>query len=144
MTHIESHTCKGQLLALPFGQTDLAVSQTDVQLFAALGEAAATNDGYAIPFPFEVVGVSWQLTTAATAGTLSIGATINGTEDADTTLAVPADSATTSGYKRVARGAAVGTAGQVVGAEITTNGSFAPITADLSVLVYVIAYLEGV
>jgi hypothetical protein len=141
---ITRHTSKGQLVPLTFGQTDLAVSQTDVQLVTAIGETGQANDGYAMPFPGAVVGISYQLTAAATAGTGGVGATINGTEDADSTLAFVADSTTVKGYKRVARGAASFVAGDVIGAELSTNGSFAPITTDLSVTVWVILYLDGV
>jgi hypothetical protein len=137
-------TSKGQLTPLVFGQTDLAVSQTDVQLVTAIGESGQTGDGYVMPFGGEIVAVGWNLTAAATAGTLSVGATVNGTEDTDTTIAVPADSATTKGYKRVPRNKATFVAGDAIGAEITTNGSFAPITADLVVTVWVVVQLDGI
>jgi hypothetical protein len=144
MTQITRDTSKGQLVALGFGQTDLAASQTDVQVTSYLGEAAQTNDGYTLPWDFDIVGISYQLTAAVTAGAGGIGATINGTEDADTTLAFLADSTTVKGYKRVARGACPGVAGDVVGLELTTNGTFAPITTDLNAIVWVIAYLEAI
>jgi hypothetical protein len=132
---IQRHTSKGQLIPLNFGQTDLAVSQTDVQLVTAIGESGQANDGYVMPFPGVVVGISYQLTAAATAGTGGVGATINGTEDADSTLAFVVDSSTVKGYKRVSRGSASFVAGDVIGAELTTSGTFAPITTDLSVTV---------
>lgn len=144
MTQITRDTSKGQLVPLVFGQTDLAVSQTDVQLVTAIGETGQANDGYVMPWDFEIVGISYQLTAAATAGAGGVGATINGTEDADTTLAFVADSTTVKGSLRVPRGNARGVAGDVVGVELTTNGSFAPITTDLSVVVWVIAYLEAI
>lgn len=137
-------TSRGQVVALAFGQTDLAVSQTDVQLVTAIGETGQANDGYTMPWAWEVIGFGWQLTAASTAGTLSIGVTAGGTENAATTIAVPIDSTTVSGYKRVQRGKMAGAAGAVIGVEITTNGSYAPITADLGVVVYVLLNLDGV
>jgi hypothetical protein len=144
VTHIRNTIAKGNLVPLVFGQTDLAVSQTDVQLVTAIGESAQANDGYTLPWAFDVVGISYQLTAAVTAGAGGIGATINGTEDTDTTLAFLADSTTVKGYLRVPRGKASGVAGDVLGVELTTNGSFAPITTDLVVTVWVLAYIEGV
>jgi hypothetical protein len=141
---ITRYTSKGQLIPLVFGQTDLAVSQTDVQLVAAIGETGQAVDGYTMPFPGDIVGVSWAFTTAPTAGTMTVGATVGGTEDADTTASVVVDSTATAGYKRVGRGSAGFNAGDVVGAEISTNGSFAPITADVLVTVWVIVYMDGI
>jgi hypothetical protein len=134
-------TSKGQLVALPFGQANVAASQTDVQLVASDPSA---NDGYAMPFDGEVVAVSWNLSAASTAGSLTVGATVEGTEDADTTLTVPADSATVRGYKRVPRNKATFVAGQRIGAEITTNAGFLPITTDLTVVVWAIVQIDGI
>lgn len=144
MSVITRGTSKGQMVALVFGQTDLAVSQTDVQLVVALGESGQANDGYCVPWDFEVYAVSYTLTAAATAGTGGIGVTINGTEDTDSTLAFVIDSATVKGYRRVPRGKVRGVAGDVVGVELTTDGSFAPITTDLSVVVWVTPQLTGI
>lgn len=144
MPAINRGTSRGQLVPLVFGQTDLAVSQTDVQLVTAIGESGQTGDAYVAPFDGEIVAVGWNLTAAATAGTLSVGAAVNGTEDADTTIAVPIDATTVRGYKRIPRGLAPFVANDQLGAEITTNGAFAPITADLVVTVWVLLYLDGV
>lgn len=144
MGTIQRTTSKGQLVPFVFGQTDLAASQSNVQLVTAIGETGQATAGHTAPWDGEVVGVSWALTTAATAGILTVGATVNGTEDADTTLTVPADSATVRGYTRVPRGKAPFVAGQEIGAEITTDANFLPITADLSVTVWCLMQLEGV
>lgn len=141
---LDRSTSRGQVVPLIFGQTDLAVGQTDVQLVTAIGETGQATDGYPIPWPGEVIGISWDFTTAPTAGTMTVGATIGGTEDADTTGTVVVDSAAVSGYKRVPRGKAPFVAGAVIGSEITTNGSFAPITADVVVVVFVLVDLDGI
>jgi hypothetical protein len=137
-------TSRGQLVPLVFGQTDLAATQTDAQLVVAIAESAQANTGYVMPFDGNVVAVSWDFTAAPTAGTGTIGATINGTEDADTRSSITVDSATTTGRLRVQRGKAVFTAGQSIGVELTTDGSFAPITADLSVVVWVLLDVDGI
>lgn len=137
-------TSKGQLVPLVFGQTDLAVSQTDVQLVTAIGESGQANDGYVMPFDGAIVAIAYQMTAAPTAGTASVGATVNGTEDTDTTLTVTVDSSTVAGRKKLLRSAAKFVAGDVIGAELTTDGSFAPITADVSVVVWVLLDLAGI
>lgn len=143
MPAIVPEISKGQLVGLPFMQDNLAASQTDVQLLIAEVASAAGNavDGYAMPWPGEVVGVSYVLSAAGSAGTLTIGATIDGTEDADTTQSV---TTAVSGYGRVVRGAAAFTAGQVIGAEITTGGTWNGTSSDLGVIVWVLLYLAGI
>lgn len=129
------------MIQLVFGQDALAASQTDVQLAVAVGESGQVVDGYPMAFRGEVVGVSWRTDTPVTAGQMTIGPTINGTEDEDGLITVTSGS---SGSKKVKRGLIPFQAGDVVGAEITTNGGFLPITADLHVSVWVIVYLEGI
>jgi hypothetical protein len=141
MPAIERGISRGQLVPLVFGQTDLAVGQTDVQLVTAIGESGQTGTEYEAPFDGEVVAVCYTLSTVGTAGALTIGATINGTEDADTTISA---GTTVAACQKVRRGAARFVAGDAIGAEITTDGSWAPITADLTVVVYVLYYLEGI
>lgn len=141
---IEGIIAKGQLVPLVFHQNAVAASQTNAQL--KLVETAATssdtdNDGYVLPFDGEIVAVSYQLSAAATAGSLTIGPTIGGTEESDPTLAVTTG---TSGYDTCLRGTAPCSAGDVIGVEITTDGSWDATTADLAVVVWVLVNLEGV
>lgn len=141
MTHITQDTSKGQLVVLLFGQDALAASQTDVQLPAVIAEASQVVDGYAMAFPYEVVGISATTSVAGSAGTLSVGATIDGTEDADSTLSFTTG---TNNYKRIARGKVTGAAGTRIGCELTTSGTWDGTTADLLVSIYVLVYLTGV
>lgn len=141
MPQIQRGTSRGQLVAYVFGQDALAASQTDVQLPAVMAEASHAVDGYCMPFDYEVVGVAWASSVAATAGTASIGATIGGTEDADTTLTV---STATNAYKRVPRGLCQGVAGDRLGCELTTGGTWDGTAADLVATIYVLHYLEGI
>ena len=124
-----------------FGQDAVAAAQTDVQLPAVGPEEGGTVDGYAMAFDFEIVSVTAALSAAGSAGTLSVGATIDGTEDADTTLAITTG---TNHSKKVQRGAAVGTAGQRLGCELTTDGSWNGTTADIVVCIGVLLKLDGI
>lgn len=143
MGQITNETAKGQLVALTFAQDAVAASQTDAQLNVMEVASAATLavDGYVMPFAGEVIGVSFALSAAGTAGTFTIGATIDGTEDADTTLTVGTSAGT---YKRVPRGSARFTAGAKIGSEITTNSSWDGTSSDLVVTVWVLLEMEGI
>lgn len=140
---IDRTIAKGQLVQLTFMQDAVAASQTDVQLPIAEVNAGAGNavDGYVMPFGGEIVAVSWLLTAAGTAGTFTIGPTVGGTEK--TTLTQTVGTAT-SGRGVVPRGTVLFNAGDSIGAEITTNGSWDGTTADLGVSVWVLLYLDGI
>jgi len=142
-TQIEGIISKGQLLALKFVQDAVAASQTDAQLNICEVAAGATLaiDEYPMPWDGEIVGIAYTLGAAGTAGTFTIGGTVNGTEDADTTVSV---GTTQRGTLRVPRGKATFVAGDRIGAEITTNGSWDAVTADLAVTVFVLVQMEGI
>lgn len=141
---IERITSRGQLVALTFHQNAVAASQTNAQL--PLVETSATtsstdNDEYVMPFDGEIVAVSAELSAAATAGTLTVGATIDGTEAADPTLSVTTG---TEAWDTCPRGTAQFAAGDRIGAEITTSGTWDATTADLAVVVWVLVNVEGI
>jgi hypothetical protein len=140
---IKRGTSKGQLVAFTFMQDAVAASQTDVQLAVAEVASAAANgvDEIYMPFPGEVVAVAYDLSAAGSAGTLTVGATINGTEDADSTQTI---TTAQRGSGKVARGKAAFAAGAYLGAEITTDGSWNGTTADLVVTVWALVYLDGI
>lgn len=140
---IERNVSKGQLLALTFMQDAVAASQSNVQLPIAEVAAGAANavDGYVMPWAGEIVGISAYLSAAATAGTLTVGPTINGTEAADPTLSI---TTATSASDVCPRSTAQFAAGAVIGAEITSGGTWDGTTADLGVTVYVLVYLDGI
>ena len=146
MTQIFRAIAKGQLVPYHFMQSDVAVSQTDVQLtIAEVRDAAATADDqnavdeYVAPFDGEIIGIGVDFSTAVTAGSFTAGPTINGTEVAALTQTFAG--AGQRANATVKRGTAPFLRGAQIGAEITTNGSFAPITADVLVTVYVLLYL---
>lgn len=140
---IERVISKGQLVGLQFMQDAVAASQTDVQLPIAEVNAAAGNaiDGYIAPFAGEIVGISWKLSAAGTAGVFTIGPTIAGTEKTALTQTV---GTAASGRATVLRGSVPFDAGADIGAEITTNGSWDGTSADLGVTVWVLLYLDGI
>ena len=128
---------KGQVVALKFFLANVPASQTDVQL----KESAGQVDGLSMPFDGEILAICADLSAAASAGTLSVGATINGTEDADTTQSI---TTATAAVAKVARGKASFVAGDKLGVEITTSGTWNGTTADLAVIVYAQLNVAGV
>ena len=140
---IERNVSKGQLLAFTFMQDAVAASQSNVQLPIAEVTAGAANaiDGYVMPWAGEIVGISAYLSAAATAGTLTVGPTINGTEAADPTLSI---TTAASASDVCPRNTAQFAAGAVIGAEITSDGSWDGTASDLGVTVYVLVYLDGI
>jgi hypothetical protein len=140
---IDRVIAKGQLVPLVFMQDAVAASQSDVQLPIAEVNAGAGNtvDGYVMPFDGEIIGISARLTAAATAGTLTVGPTVGGTEETDPTLSI---TTAQSARDTCARGTATFVAGDLIGAEITTGGTWDGTTADLAVTVWVLLYLDGI
>lgn len=139
MGAISRETSKGQLVGIPFVQDALAASQTDVQLTAQ--DAAVAVDGITAPWDGEIVGISYDLSAAGSAGSLTVGATIGGTEDADTTQTI---TTATSGGVKIPRGKCPFVAGSILGVEITTDGSWNGTTADLVVTLWVLFQMDGI
>lgn len=122
------------LAMLPgFYQVNVAAEQTDVQLLVAGG---AANAGIVMPQSGWIVGLTGSLSAAATAGSLTVGVTVDGTEKATTTQTVTTgqeinaqfDTATTRRFAR----------GEQIGVEITTGATWDGTTADLDVQVWVV------
>lgn len=118
----------------PFADDGVAASQSNVQLTIA---GALANDGVVMPRPGWVVGMSIDLSAAASAGSMTVGVTVNGTENASTTQTI---TTATEAYPRwsprdVAPRFA---AGDNIGVEITTDSSWNATTADLVVYLYVV------
>ena len=132
-----------QVVGLTFMQDNVAASQTDVQLLIAEVASAASNavDGYCMPWAGCIIGISAVLSAAGSAGTLAVGATVGGTEKADPILSITTEA---SKADTAIRGAAAFSAGDVIGAEITTDGSWNGTTSDLGVTVWVVFEVTGV
>lgn len=134
---------RGQLVKYTFMQDAVAASQTDVQLPISEVNAGAGNAiaGYVVPFAGEIIGISWLLTAAGTAGVFTLGPTVGGTEKTALTQTV---GTAASGRATVLRNTIPIAAGNEIGAEITTDGSWDGTSADLVVEVYVLLYLDGI
>lgn len=124
-----------KLVCIQFMQDAVAASQTDVQLPISEVAAGAGNavDGVTMPFSGEIVAVTYNLTAAATAGSLTIGATVNGTEKTDTTQTVTTG---VGAVKKVPREKVRFNAGDKLGVEITTSGTWDGTSSDLGVWVW--------
>ena len=144
MTQVERIISRGQLVPLLFSQDAVADAQTAAAMnIIETGATTGTLDAaeYQMPWDFEIVGISVVSGAARTAGTLTVDATIDGTV---TGLQAALDATNTlRDYGTQARGSDRGVAGSRVGCKLTTT-SWTPTTADIAVIVWVLAYLEGI
>lgn len=139
---IERITAKGQLVPLTFLSDAVAASQTDAQMTIIEATGAPANDAYLAPFAGEVIAVSVDLVgTAAAAGSLTVGASVGGTEDADTTVSI---TTAKTGRKVLTRGQAKFAAGDRLGVQITTTADWDGTGLDLCATLWVLLYLDGV
>lgn len=144
---MEGIIAKGQLVPLLFMHEAIAAGQTDAQLKIAeladpsTGEATTAIDEYVMPFDGAIVAISAELSAAASAGSLTIGPTVDGTEKTDLQVSVTTE---TEKYKVVPREKIRFRAGDRIGCEITTDGSWNGTTADLGVVVWVLLHLESI
>lgn len=131
------------IVPLLFSQDNVAASQSNVQLSVLQVASAAENvvDSYRAPWPGVIVAIAASVSTAATAGTLTVGATVNGTEAGDPTLTFT-DAASYS--DTATRGTATFAAGDLIGCEITADDNWNGTTSDLLVQVYVMYEVTGI
>lgn len=140
---ITNELSRWQLVPLVFMQDAVAASQTNVQLPIAEvnGGAGNTVDGYVMPFEGEIIAISAALTAAATAGSLTAGPTIAGTEKSDPTLSITTETAKSD---TCGRGKAKFAKNAVIGAEITSNAAWDGTSSDLCVTVWVLLKIMGI
>jgi len=119
----------------PYIDQNISASQTNAQL--VLG-AAADHDGVLMPLAGYVVGIAIQLNAAATAGSLTVGVSVDGTEDADTTQTITTGQEAYALFPIASGVAPRFAAGQQIGVEVTTSADWDGTTADLAVWVYVV------
>ncbi len=113
----------------PFFDTDVAASQTDAQLVmvgAGNVAALAARAGW-------LINMTIKLSAAASAGTLTVGFTINGVEVAATTQTITTATEVSVDFN-LSGDAIRFVAGDDLGVEITTDGSWDATTADLDVI----------
>lgn len=115
-------------VALGFFQDNAAAGQSSVALSNGM-----TTRGYCAAVAGSVVSVTVKSNAARSAGTLTIEPTINGTGVGIT--AVLDATNTTSHFTTQDAGLDTFAAGDNIGAIITTDGSWAPTTADIDVAV---------
>lgn len=140
---MEGIIARGQLVPLVFAQDNVAASQTDAQLNIqeVAAAAALAITGYTMPFKGCIVAIGYDLSAAGTAGVFTVGPTVGGTEKATLTQTV---GTTTQGRGVVKRDSIPFAAGDIIGAEITTDGSWDGTTSDLAVTVWVLLDVEGI
>jgi len=151
VSNLHSSRCIGvrqSVIPLRFAQSSVAASQTSVDLAVSsvFDEAESAVDenavvGITVPFPAVIVGVSVDLSAAASAGTLSVAPTVNGTAAAAPTVNVTTE--TTSKVATATRWAdTLLAAGDVVGCQVTTDGDWNGTTSDLVITLWVIMDLS--
>ncbi len=116
----------------PFIQENVAASQTDVAL--DLGLASARTSLPAVR-PGSITGVVVRSAGARSAGTLTVEPTINGTGTGLTAVLNASNTTAKATTQPACLDAFV--AGDALGVKITTDGSWAPTTADITVLIEV-------
>lgn len=130
------------LVVLSFMQDNLAASQTAAALTIAEVAAAAGNVtiGAPMPFPGCIVAVSAIVSTAGSAGTLTVGPSVDTVVPAAPSLIITTQA---SMYRAVPFNSVRFAAGAVIGSTITTDGSWNGTTSDLGVYVFVQLELPG-
>ncbi len=142
MTPVERIISKGQLVPLIFSQDAAAANQSAVAM-KILEVASAANNGVdevCIPWDFDIVGVSLSSDSAVTTGSALADPTIGGTA-----IGLQATIDTTSTLRDTAtqpRKTDKGVAGGYVGCKLTTSSDFAPATADVVAVVWVLLYVD--
>ena len=128
---------RGQIVPFVFVQDNLAASQTDVALNIqeVASAAALLITGLSMPWSGSIVGVSVDTSSAATAGTLTVTATLDGTKQSDTAQSITTE---TAASVVVPQSKVKFAAAQKLGVKITTSAGWDATTADLAVIVYVL------
>lgn len=133
---------KYQLVGFHFEQDNVANSQTAAALYTTEVASAAgvVNVYYTMPFAGEIIGVSANLDTAATTGTLTIVPDLSGTVTTDPSLAITTLAYGTDTCKR---GTNPFAKNAQLGCKITTSG-WNGTSSDLGVDVWVLLRIEGI
>jgi hypothetical protein len=130
---------KWQMTAIEFGQVNVAANQNAVAL--TVGGLASGAVGKTQVFDGQVVGLSLNLTAAASAGQLTAQVTVNGTVKATAQLVV---TTAAKAYARIPRDAVRFVAGDVIGVKLTTNSGWNGTTSGLDVTVDLLSSLDGI
>ena len=117
-----------QRYTLWFYQDNVAVNQTDVAL-TVLGDAVRVD--YPMVRAGSITGIVVWTSESRTASSATVTTTLDGT--GTTPATVIATTSAKLNYKTQGRNMVKFTAGQRIGVDITTTGTWAPITADFIV-----------
>ncbi len=143
MTQVERIISKGQIIPLTFAQDAVAANQNAVAMKTIeTGATTGTLDviEYVMPWDFDIVGVSLSVDAAVTTGSALVDPTINTTA---TGLQAQVDTTNTLRHRKTQpRLTDHGVAGDRVGVKLTSSSDFAPVTADLMAVVWVLAYVD--
>lgn len=140
---IEDIAAKGQLVQIVYVQHDVANNQTDVALNVqetANGQHLQVT-GVTMPFDGHIVGISVDLSAAATAGTLIVTPTIDGYKVTATAQTVTVQDSKHAKFGRYDHAI---NSGQKLGVKITTNAGWDGHTHDLLVVLYVLVQMTGI
>lgn len=114
-------------------QVNVSASQSNVDL-NLLG--SSTNLFLVVPFAGNIVSMSLASNAARSGGTLTVKPTINGAESTTLSAVLNAATTTTTYSVQVPDGDAF-FAGDLIGVSVTTDGSWAPTTADIVVTLFI-------
>ena len=135
--NIVNELSRWQLVSLVFAQDAVAASQTAQALYPQQvhGAVALDNLGYTMPWAGYIVGVSLNLSAAATDGTLTVVPTVD-----TVALTDPSAAVTTAvvGSDRCPRATNYFAKHAVIGAKLTTTATWTAETMDLLVQVWVL------
>jgi hypothetical protein len=117
-----------------FYQADVAASQADVPLLIA---GSGGGDGYVMPKAGYVIGLTGSLSVAASAGQLTVGVTVDGVEQPNTTQTITTQQALAATFSVDSHRVRFA-AGQQAGVEISTDAAWDGTTADLDAQLIVV------
>lgn len=99
--------------------------------------ATANGDVWVVPWDGHIIGIAAYANDAVTAGTVLFKPTVGGTEDAD--LGVTLDTTNTQALSAKVPAISVPfTANSQIGVVYDSSADFAPTTADVNVMLYVV------
>lgn len=115
----------------------IPINQTDVEMY----DVAGAFQQVLMAKAFSIVAITVQSSADRTAGSIVFEPTINGTKLVPAGLDITFDAGlANNGYAVVAAGTAgyVGVATDKIGVKVTTDGTWAPVTSDIEVILYVV------
>jgi hypothetical protein len=121
-----------------FERQQVAASLTNSQLNLVETRAASSTlnvQGIVMPYDGSVFAIAASFSGNVTAGSFTAMLSVNGTAKATCVVVITTGS---KGYAIFEAGQFPFSAGDVVGVQITTNGSYAPTTLDLAVDLYIV------